>query len=73
MNVTVPGGADSCSHAAWPMTARQSIVLRPGWLTAMVTEVQEQLHREIAPVEPREPCHRLLVHNQVRYLDSTGV
>jgi len=33
-------------------------MVRPGWLTAMVTEAQEQLQRGLVPLEPRVPCQR---------------
>jgi hypothetical protein len=32
--------------------------LRPGWLTAMVAEAQDQLRRGLMPLDPREPRQR---------------
>ena len=58
MNGTVPTGAESFSRGIWRARTRRAVSLRPGWLTAMVAEAQEQLHRGLVPMDPRAPCQR---------------
>ena len=58
MNAPVRTGAASFFREDWPASARRSGRVRPGWLTAMVTEAQDQLHHGLVPQEPRVPCQR---------------
>ena len=58
MPATVPTGAEAFSRGVWPAPTRRSRSVRPGWLTAMVTEAQEHLQRGLVPLEPRVPCQR---------------
>ena len=58
MPATVPPGAEAFSREVWLAPTRRSGSVRPGWLTAMVTEAREQLHRGLVPLEPRVPCQR---------------
>ena len=58
MNTIVPAGAASFSRVVWQAPTPRAVGLGPGWLTAMVADAQEQLHRGIVPVEPGLPCRR---------------
>ena len=58
MPATVPTRAEAFSREVWLAPTRRSGSVRPGWLTAMVTEAREQLHRGLVPLEPRVPGQR---------------
>ena len=58
MTATVPAGSESFSYMGRRAHPPRAVSRRSGWLTAMVTEAQEQLHRGIQPVEPPMPYYR---------------
>ena len=58
MNAPVPADAESFSAMVWPAPPRRPVTLRPGWLTAMVVEAQEQLHHGVLPAELPSPGRR---------------
>ena len=58
MNAPIRTGIESFSRGIWRAHTRRAVRLRSGWLTAMVTEAQEQLHRGLVPLDPRVPCQQ---------------
>jgi hypothetical protein len=58
MHGPVPTDAEAFSRGSWRARTRRAVRLRPGWLTAMVAEAQDQLRRGLVLLDPREPCQR---------------
>ncbi len=58
MKALVPANAESFSNMVWIASPCRPATLRPGWLTAMVTEAQEQLHHGVLPEDTPPPRRR---------------
>ncbi len=58
LNVSTLSAPSARSPLLVPLRTPRRVMMRPGWLTAMVADAQDQLHRGTAPVLPVPPSTR---------------